>query len=301
MKLSIVTGTLNRLPYLKRCVASIEKSAKGIDHEIIIVDGGSMDGTQTWLDLELESKFDVQTILQGKPLGAVAAFNAGFAEARGEYVAAINDDAEYRDNSLARAVKMLDGEPRIGQVAIPFGCEGDKPKVQELPGWARQRLGVKNGIYANFSVTRKSIGDKCGWWGDGLYQYGGDTRLSIEVYLAGYEVKELRGGHVVHYQLHDDTRKPNIEADQLRMLYDPTTAWREEGKHKLQIGKGKHEVTRLKYNGHFDQLATFSENPSGKTYRIKLHHGLQFYIYSVDAKSFLERHNSGSEPMFEEI
>ena len=49
--MSVVLGTLDRKRYLKKTIESIrnELEGSGIKYEIIVVDGGSRDGTRRWL------------------------------------------------------------------------------------------------------------------------------------------------------------------------------------------------------------------------------------------------------------
>ena len=47
--ISAVLGTYNRLKFLKLTIDSIRKELEDIQHEIIVVDGGSTDGTLKWL------------------------------------------------------------------------------------------------------------------------------------------------------------------------------------------------------------------------------------------------------------
>ena len=44
----VVTGTYNRLTMLQRMIASARKSAGTLPTELIVVDGGSTDGTLEW-------------------------------------------------------------------------------------------------------------------------------------------------------------------------------------------------------------------------------------------------------------
>ena len=199
MKLSIVTGTLNRLPHLQRFIASIAPSCGGIEHETIIVDGGSTDGTLEWLRTQ-----PIVLIEQGYPLGAVAAFNAGFYAAEGEYVANMNDDCIIVGPTLRLACKYLDEHPDVGQLAIPWHDVGDRDKRVMHVVLGRQQLDV---IYANFGVTRRSIGDTVGWWGTEQEHYGGDCEISFQILMAGHKVVELPGGEILHYRVHDATRR----------------------------------------------------------------------------------------------
>ncbi len=206
IKLTVVLGTLNRLSYLRNALASIGPSAAGLwsETEVIIVDGGSTDGTLEFL----RQCEDVRLIEQGAALGAVAAFNAGFRAAQSEYVAAFNDDAEYFGNTLELACSYLDSHPKCGQVAIPYrDPDNSIPFVQYV--WLGRQRGKVRARYANFGVTRRALGDQVGWWGD-YEHYAGDCELSANVWMAGYDVDELPGGEITHYSVVDSTRRDNI-------------------------------------------------------------------------------------------
>ncbi len=47
--ISVVIGTYNRIKFLKLAINSVRKDLENFSHEIIVVDGGSTDGSIQWL------------------------------------------------------------------------------------------------------------------------------------------------------------------------------------------------------------------------------------------------------------
>lgn len=190
--LSIVFGTYNRLELLKACLAAIKPAAVGLTYEIIIVDGGSTDGT-----LEYLKKQDVKLIQQGKLLGPVAAYNEGFKAARGKYVAYINDDLELAPDTLSAACALLNRDVGIGIVSIPYCNPGSGPSQPTTT------VGSQRYPFASFGVVRRFLGERAGWF-DGFYHYYGDCYLSVKVQKMGYTLVWLPG-HVAKHHNADNT------------------------------------------------------------------------------------------------
>ncbi len=100
MKFSIITPSLNQLPYLKRCVASVADQ-QGVDVEHIVIDGGSTDGTVAWL--QAAAGRGHLTFVSEADEGMYAALNKGFDRASGEIFAWLNCDEQYLPGTLAFA------------------------------------------------------------------------------------------------------------------------------------------------------------------------------------------------------
>lgn len=204
--LSIVLGTLDRLPLLIQCIGSIRDSCGPMPYEIVVVDGGSVDGTAEYLQVQEECGTHV--IWQGERRGAIAAFNAGFAAARGRFVCNLNDDAMCIGPILPEACRVLAARDGVGQIALPFSDPRHPPAVHKITVGTPPR----EYLYANFGVTRKELGDRLGWWGNG-YHYGGDTELSLQIWKAGYSVMPIASRPdmlIRHYRMQDATRIENV-------------------------------------------------------------------------------------------
>jgi hypothetical protein len=204
-EISIVIGTWNRLEALKGCIFLCRKSVQGIPYEIIVVDGGSSDGTKQWLS----DQADVLTVQQGRLVGACRAFTAGFRLARSAFVVHLNDDDEPQGDCIARAYRYMKDHPDVGQVAFAFDLYD--------PGHYKHET-VFGRPYANKGMTRREVGDRVRWWPDGnrwengFYTYAGDCEMSCRVWESGYKVVALPKCRV-----HDLATK-----DKLREINNPT-------------------------------------------------------------------------------
>lgn len=204
--ISVVTGTYNRLPYLKRFVGSVRASIlPALSYEIILVDGGSEDGTQAWA----KAQADVLLIEHGALEGAIKAFNDGFAQARGEYVIAGNDDVQFVGRSITRAWVHLQDNPAVGQACF----------YQKRGRSQRWHVEVMRAVvdgkgatvpYGQVAMVPRWLGDKIGWWGNlGARTYGGDNYLSACIWEAGFRVEGVPGAAIVDMMVEDDLREIN--------------------------------------------------------------------------------------------
>jgi glycosyltransferase involved in cell wall biosynthesis len=216
--LSVVTGTYNRRAYLARMVQSVRQNVpRGMDYEVVIVDGGSNDGTLEWA----RQQPDVVLIEQGELLGAIKAFDTGAQAARGEYVILANDDITFLPNSIVPAITHLETHPLCGAVAFaddrPAPGYGKDFKVQTI---AVRRGGVEeHAPYAQVGMFRRWLGDAAWWWGSedvafGGHTYGGDSYLSARIYELGYTVDAVKGCKVQDHIPPDNLRKHNHKEEQ---------------------------------------------------------------------------------------
>lgn len=207
--ISVVSGTYQRLPLLRKMVESARASVPvGIPLEFVIVDGGSEDGTQAWC----KSQPDVVLIEHGELRGAIPAFTEGAYAARGRVVCLANDDIQFKGNSILKALLYLDTHPACGAVAFadnrPFLPTKTRNDYQVMGMMARRRGKDAVVPYAQVGMYRKWLGDKCGWWGanDPNFKartYGGDNYLSSRIWELGYTVDAVKGVEVED-MVHED-------------------------------------------------------------------------------------------------
>jgi len=185
---SIITPTFNRSGYLRQAIASV-LAQTFTDFEIIIVDDGSTDDTSTAV-----ASFGSEQIvyLRQQNAGRSIARNRGLAEARGQYIAFLDDDDLYLPQKLAAQASHLDNHPEIGLVAGGsqiISADGtlirDSQTLQKPP-----ELALPGCLYACPLLTcsvllRRNWLDALDHWFDPAMDRAEDTDLWIRLLLAG--------------------------------------------------------------------------------------------------------------------
>lgn len=202
--ISIIFGTYNRLDLLQRCVQSIRRNVGKASYEIVVTDGGSLDGSVQWLRTQL----DCSVFVEPERKGAVSAFNDAFARSCGRYVLALNDDVEVLGkNTLELAMRRLDENPVVGQLA--FAYAEAKCIVPDFRTYTMCRR-----TYANIGMIRRRVADKIveiqgGFWNPLYHTYAADTELSCWVWRLGWDVAECLDFRCLDHLAQDELRASN--------------------------------------------------------------------------------------------
>ena len=104
-----IIGTYNRAELLRDAIDSVLKQTCQ-DWELLVVDNGSTDQTRTVVAGYRDAR--VRYILNGTPTGSCAApRNIGIQQARGRYLAFLDDDDVWYPDKLAVCVRELEAHP----------------------------------------------------------------------------------------------------------------------------------------------------------------------------------------------
>jgi glycosyltransferase involved in cell wall biosynthesis len=131
--ISIIICTYNRDRVLEETVRSfLESQTEGIDHELLIVDNNSTDGTR-----EISERYAMrhpQIRYLNEPLqGHPYAKNRGIRESRGDIIAFVDDDVFFSDGWLPAVDSSFERHPDVGCIGgrvIPH-FEIDRPSWVE--------------------------------------------------------------------------------------------------------------------------------------------------------------------------
>ena len=115
MKLSVVIVNYNVKYYLAQCLDSLLRSVKDIEHEVIVVDNHSHDGSVEYLC----SKYpEVRFVASNHNLGFAKANNVAIRQSKGEYILLLNPDTIVGENTIKECLSFLDSHPSAGSVGV---------------------------------------------------------------------------------------------------------------------------------------------------------------------------------------
>jgi GT2 family glycosyltransferase len=200
---SVVLGTFNRLAFLKLAINSIRRELGGLKHEIIVVDGGSRDGTIGWL----AKQKDIITILQhnhGKWNGAKIAkkswgyfMNLGFKCSQGKYICMLSDDCLVVPGSIKKGydyfeMKLAENS-RTGALAFFWR------------NWPEQhsyhiRYTAGNVLFVNHGMFLRAALEDVGFIDEKTYKfYHADSDLGIKLQQSGYYCIGSPDSYIEHF------------------------------------------------------------------------------------------------------
>lgn len=167
-KLSIVIPSYNQGAFIERTIRSIVEQ-KYPDLELILMDGGSTDGTMAVVEKYRQHFSHIQS---GKDGGQSAAIRAGFERATGDYVSWLNSDDTYNPGALLAVGDYLIKNP---QVRFVYGdvnyIDAEDQIIAHKPS-AKFVLGIMK--YAFLTVPQMSA-----FWQRSLYEAVGGVDKNL--------------------------------------------------------------------------------------------------------------------------
>lgn len=199
---SIVLGSYNRRAFLMAAIESIRKNGMSFPYEIIVIDGGSTDGSLSYL---MKQK-DVITIIQhnrGQWRGNLIEqrswgyfMNLGFKCAQGKYVCMISDDTLLVPGAIENGVNhfeqlLADGR-KVGALAFYW---------REWPNNNQYWVGKTFGkLFVNHGLYLRDVFMALGGFDENNYRfYHADGDFCLRLWQQGYEVIDCPNSYVEHF------------------------------------------------------------------------------------------------------
>jgi len=204
-EVSIVLGSYNRLPYLKKTIRTIRDEIESfqLQAEIIVVDGGSQDGSVQWL---VEQR-DLISIIQhnrgawkGRQIKRRSwgyFMNLAFKAASGKFIMMVIDDCLVIPGSIRKGIdhfeKRLAEESRLGALAFYWrNWPQDKDYFVGLT--IGKKMFVNHGLYLNSALQDVGYIDA-----DSFHFYHADGDLVLRMWKKGYVCEAAPDSYVEHY------------------------------------------------------------------------------------------------------
>ena len=223
-KVSVIIPAYNAMTYLPKTVESVLKQTF-TDFEVIIVNDGSSDGIEQWVDTITDNR--VKLVSQ-KNQGAAAARNTGIADAKGAYIAFIDSDDLWEPTKLKKQVYCLDNNPDVGLVYAwtssidKNGNNRGKIFANNSEGYVWEKLIEENIVMSgSAAMVRRDCFEKFGVFDDNL-RFAEDREMWIRI-ASNYSfavIKEV----LVYYRHHANNKSRNYiqSIDNFRLIIEKT-------------------------------------------------------------------------------
>jgi GT2 family glycosyltransferase len=205
----VVIPTHENWELTERCISRLREQT--VQHEVIVADNGSTDGTVE----NLRAAFpDIRLVELRKNLGFATASNRGVAAGTGDVVVLLNNDVEVGEAFLKRLVEPFDDD-HVGMVAAvlvrPGGERIDSVGLTADPtlaGFARlqgrplsdasSRTPVLTGPSGGAAAYRRTAWEAVGGLDERVFAYSEDLDLACRLRTAGWDAVVAPDAIAVH-------------------------------------------------------------------------------------------------------
>jgi GT2 family glycosyltransferase len=130
MDISVITVTWNSKQHIGKQIASVQRAAKNVAVEQIVVDNASSDGTA---DYVAQNHSNLKLVRNTTNVGFAKANNQALGQASGEYLLFLNPDTEVTESSLETLVAYMRANPKVGILSLLLTTFSGEVNTEALP------------------------------------------------------------------------------------------------------------------------------------------------------------------------
>lgn len=259
---SVVIPVYNGRAFVERAIASaLGQTLASI--EVIVVDDASQDGTPALVEGLAARDPRLRLVAFALNRGPSAARNAGFAAARGRWIAILDADDWYEPGRLERLVRggdergadlvcddlvLFDEEagaaigPMFGPGGLPPEIDGERFVLGNLPDPERPRRGY--GFLK--PLMRRAFVDERGLRYDEAMRFAEDYAFYVETFLAGARWIAVEGAGYVYVIRSGSLTATHQARDLFRLCAVDTAALERVGDGRMRRALRRHLLTTQK-------------------------------------------------------
>jgi len=286
--LSVVLGSYKRKSFLIHTINSIRKELKRLEFktEIIVVDGGSDDGTINWLTKQK----DIISIIQhnrgewkGEKIDRRSwgyFMNLGFRAAEGKYICMLSDDCLVFQNAIFNAYHLFEEREKSGE------------KVGAIAFYFRN-LPVENEFAVNFTIDntmminhgiflKKALEDVDYIDDENFRFYHADDDLALKIKEKGYIITDSPHSFIDHFLHANIILREQVyetERDDFDSLINKWSA-------SFQIPENRiiHSSKKVTVELHHEYISYFYSFYRRELYKLKAIRTLNLFLYNFRRK-----------------
>jgi N-acetylglucosaminyl-diphospho-decaprenol L-rhamnosyltransferase len=253
MDLSIVVVSWNTRDLLRSCLQSIRETAAELDHEVIVVDNASSDGSAEMVSREFP---DALLIVNTRNVGFAGANNQAIVVGKGDFVLLLNSDAVLLPGAALELVRYLRRRPEAavagaqllnpdrsfqwsyadfpsfgGELLLATKLAGFvRPAYPSYPESSSQAERSVDWVSGACMMVRRSAIRQVGLLDDGYFMYTEETDWCYRMRQSGWSVGYVPQARVLHWGGQSASAAPERKRSQVYR-----SKWRFFQKHRGRL------------------------------------------------------------------
>jgi N-acetylglucosaminyl-diphospho-decaprenol L-rhamnosyltransferase len=222
--LSYCVVNTNGREHLLRCLEAIRATyPEGVEHEILILDNASDDGSaeavRTWLETDGQG-LPARLIESERRVGKAQNDSRLLAEAAAPLCLLLNEDSELRPGAAAALMEALQSDPRVAAAGAALLAPAGTPQpcAWRLPGLATALAGALflhrivtvqsrgehprevGWVQSSAMLVRRAAAEEIGYLDPAFFVYSDETDFCKRLRDAGWKVLFVPAAKAVHHE-----------------------------------------------------------------------------------------------------